>query len=575
MKHIQYFFKLVIVSALCHFSPIVAQSNQNIIAAEFDVILRGGDVYDGSGAPSYRADIGLVGHYIAEIGDLSQRSSKQLLDINGLQISPGFINTLSWSGESLLDDGLGQSTIRQGVTLEVLGEGRSMGPITPAMRARMLEQQDYDYDISWRSLGEYLKHLQQRGISTNVASFVGASTVRTHVLGHSNRAPSSDELKQMQILVDEAMAEGALGVGAALIYAPGAYANTQELIALARRAAHFGGGYSAHIRSEGNHILQAVNETIQIAQQSNSFALIHHLKLAGRNNWHKWQAVVDKITQARKRNINIWADMYTYTAGSTGLDAAMPPWVQEGGTQAWVKRLQTAATRQRVITEMRDANAQWENLLLAAGAENTLLVGFRSPNLQKYVGRSLADVAKQRGESAEHAAIDLVIEDQSQVQVVYFLMSEDNVARTVQLPWISFASDARSIAVPHPENSESPHQTSGTHPRTYGNFARLLARYVRDEKRITLADAIHRMTQFPADNLNLKLRGQLKPGYYADLAIFDLAKVQDHASYEAPHKYSTGMVHVFVNGKQVLAHGKHTGATPGQIVRGPGWTAAP
>ena len=577
----------------------------------YDVILRGGDIYDGHGKPSYHADVGIHGAYIAKIGDLSSATADTTLNVTGLAVSPGFINTLSWAGEVLLVDGASQSNIRQGVTLEVLGEGRSMGPISPSMHKQMIRQQhEYHYDINWHTLGGYFDELMQRGIATNVASFVGASTIRTHVLGHQKQAPTDAQLQKMLALVDTAMLEGAVGVGAALIYAPGAYASIAELTALAQRAAKFGGGYSAHIRSESRNILSAIDETIDIAQGSQSFALIHHLKVAGQNNWHLQDQVINKINQARSDGLNIWANMYTYTAGSTGLDAAMPPWVQEGGLNQWIQNLQDPQTRAKVLLEMTAKHNTWENLLSAAGPHNTLLVGFRSKILQKYTGLTLAEVAQQRGTTSANTAIDLVIEDGSQVQVVYFLMSEANVANTLQQPWISFGSDARSISLPdmpqsqlnntielnspalsnqevnQKSNPEANLQTdpqsdsqvktqppADTHPRTYGNFARLLSKYVRQEQLISLTEAIRRLTSFPAENLNLKRRGLLAPGYFADIAIFDAKTIQDHATYTNPHQYSTGMVHVFVNGVRVLAEGRHTGARPGRIVRGPGWHA--
>ena len=531
-----------------------------------DIILSGGMLYDGTNQPGRKADIGIQGQQIAVIGDLSNTQARQRVDVTGLAVAPGFINMLSWATESLLIDGRSQGDIRQGVTLEIFGEGRSMGPINTSMRQQMLERQsDYRFDIPWTSLGEYLEHLVSQGVSPNVASYVGATSIRVHELGYANRPPTPVELQRMQQLVAQAMQQGALGVGSSLIYAPAFYADTEELVALMQTAASYGGAYISHLRSEGNQIEASIDELIEIARRSGAPAQIYHLKLAGKSNWHKFPSVVDKIEQARSLGLNISANMYTYTAGSTGLDAAMPPWSQEGGYAAWAERLQQPEMRAQIRQEMTTATDAWENLLLAAGADNTLLVGFRNPKLRAYTGRTLASVAQERGTSVADTAMDLVVEDGSRVQVVYFLMSEENVRNTLALPWVSFGSDAGSYT-----NSGVFLQRS-THPRAYGNFARVLGKYVREEQVIPLHNAIHKLTLLAARSVKIKQRGAVIPGYYADIAVFAPDQVRDLATYADPHQYAQGMVHVLVNGEFVLRHGEHTGALPGQVVRGPGW----
>jgi N-acyl-D-amino-acid deacylase len=492
------------------------------------------------------------------------------IDAAGLAVAPGFINMLSWATESLIADGRSQSDIRQGVTLEVFGEGWSMGPLNEAMRREMLERQgDIKYEIPWTTLGEYLEYLVRRGVSTNVASFVGATTVRIHVLGYENRPPTPEEMERMRQLVRQAMEEGALGVGSSLIYAPAFYASTEELIELCKVAAEYGGMYISHIRSEGNRLLEAIDELIRIAREAKIPAEIYHLKAAGRANWPKLDEAIRRIEAARAQGLRITANMYPYTAGATGLDAAMPPWVQEGGHRAWIERLKNPAIRQRVTREMRTPTDRWENLYLMAGSpENVLLVGFKNEALKPLTGKTLAEVARLRGRSPEDTIIDLVIEDDSRVGAVYFLMSEENVRKQIALPWMSFGSDAESLA------PEGVFLKANPHPRAYGTFARVLGRYVREEKIIPLEEAIRRMTSLPAENLKLDRRGRLKVGYFADVVVFDPAKVQDHATYERPHQYATGVIHVFVNGVPVLRNGEHTGATPGRVVRGPGYKAA-
>jgi len=535
-------------------------------AAEYDVVILDGSVHDGSGAPGRTADVAVSGDRIAAIGDFAADDADLAIDAAGKAVAPGFINMLSWATDSLIADGRSQSDIRQGVTLEVFGEGISYGPLNEITRqALKSRQQDIRYDIEWDTLGGYLEYLERRGVSPNVASFVGATTLRIHEVGFENRAPTAEELANMQALVRQAMREGALGVGSSLIYAPAFYADTGELIALNEAAAEYGGMYISHMRSEGNRLLQSIDELIRIAETAGVSAEIYHLKMAGRDNWDEFDDAVAKIEAARARGVRITANMYTYTAGSTGLDAAMPPSVQEGGYAAWAARLQDPAVRSRLVEEMRTPTNEWENLLLAAGPDNVLLVGFRNDALRRYLGKTLAEVAEERGTSPEEAAMDLVVEDGSRVQAVYFLMSEENVRKQAALPWMSFGSDAASLA------TEGVFVEQSTHPRAYGNFARLLGKYVREDKALPLEQAIHRLTTLPATNLQLRGRGALKPGYYADVVVFDPATIQDHATYQTPHRYATGMSDVLVNGVPVLRDGEHTGATPGRVVRGPGW----
>ena len=538
---------------------------------EYDVIVRGGTVYDGSGKPGIVTDVGINADTIAFLGDLSKAIGKAEVVAKGLAVAPGFINMLSWSTESLIADGKSQGEIRQGITLEVMGEGNSMGPLNEEMKKETMRQMaDFKYEIDWTTLGEYLESLERRGVSTNVASFIGATSVRIHELSYDNRPPSAEELQRMQTLVRTAMEEGALGVGSSLIYAPANYSSTEELIALCKIANEYGGMYITHMRSEGNSIFQAVDETIRIAKEANLPAEIYHLKMSGKENWWKLDSVVAKINRANGSGLKITTDMYTYTAGATGLDASMPPWVQEGGYVAWSKRLGDPKIRKKVVEEMRTKTEKWENLLLMAGsADKVLLVGFKNDSLKKYTGKTLKEMALIYRKSPEETAMDLVIRDGSRVSTVYFMMSEDNVRRQIALPFMSFGSDAASIA------PEGIFLKSSTHPRSYGNFARLLGKYVRDEKVISLEEAIHKLTSLPAGNLKITKRGSLAPGFYADLVIFDPAKIEDHATFEKPHQYSTGMIHVFVNGMQVLKDGEHTGAKPGRVVRGPGWRKKP
>ena len=552
---------------------------------DYDVIIRGGTVYDGSGDAPVTADVGLRADTIAAVGDLSAASGATEIDAEGLAVAPGFINMLSWATNALIIDGRSQSDIRQGVTLEVFGEGWSMGPLNDAMKRERLRDAVSDLGAldavaerlgveatgdtltwPWTTLGEYLNFLEQKGVAPNVASFVGATTVRIHEMGYADRAPTPDELERMRGLVRQAMDEGALGVGSSLIYAPAFYANTDELIALAEVAAEDDGMYISHLRSEGNRLLEALDELITIARAADIQSEVYHLKAAGQANWDKLGPAIERIEAARDEGLGVAANMYTYTAGSTGLNAAMPPWVQEGGFEAWRQRLQDPAIRARVAEAMDTPTDEWENLYLAAGADNVLLTGFRNEALRPLIGQTLAEVAADRGTTPAETAMDLVVEDSSRVDVVYFLMSEENVQRQIALPWMTFGSDAGSMA------TEGVFLESNTHPRAYGNFARLLGKYVREEQVIPLEEAIHRLTALPAERLNIRHRGRLKPGYFADLALFDPEAIQDHATYEDPHQYATGMRHVIVNGTPVLRNGEPTGATPGRVVHGPGWT---
>ena len=534
---------------------------------EYDVVIRGGTIYDGSGGAPVVGDVAVKDDSIVSIGIPVEGSARTEIDATGLAVAPGFINMLSWATESLIEDGRSQSDIRQGVTLEVMGEGWSMGPLNDDMKRESVEQMgDIKYDIEWTTLDEYLEYLVARGISTNVASFVGATTVRIHEIGYEDREPTPEELDRMRDLVRQAMEDGAVGLGSSLIYAPAFYASTEELIELAKVAAEYDGVHISHMRSEGNRLLEALDELITISREAGIRSEIYHLKAGGRSNWDKMAQVIEIVEQAQADGLAITADMYTYTAGATGLDASMPPWVQEGGLESWIERLKDPAIRARVAREMAISANDWENLYYAAGtADNLVLVGFKNDSLKSLTGKTLAEVAAMRGKSPEETAMDLVIEDNSRVGTVYFLMSEENIRRQMALPWVSFCSDAGSLA------PEGVFLESNPHPRAYGNFARVLGKYVRDEGIIPLEEAIRRLSNLPASNLRLERRGSLHTGNYADIVVFDPATVQDHSEFDDPHHYSTGMVHVFVNGVQVLADGEHTGATPGRVVRGPGW----
>ena len=536
-------------------------------AQEYDVVLRGGTVYDGSGRPPVVADVAVRGDMIAAVGDLSRAKGRREIDAHGRAVAPGFINMLSWAPDSLLADGRSQGDIRQGVTLEVFGEGESYGPYTDSLKAEMIRRQgDIRYEITWDSLAGFLETLQRRGVSCNVASFVGAATVRECVVGFDDRTPTPEELDRMRALVNRAMTEGAMGVGSALIYAPGSYARTDELVALCEVAARHGGMYISHIRSEGDRLLEGVDELIAIARRAKIPAEIYHLKAAGRANWGKLDEALRKIEAARDSGLRITADIYPYTAGATGLDAAMPTWVQAGGLEAWIARLKDPATRARVVREIAQPGGDWESLYRAAGsAENVLLVAFKNDKLKPMTGKTLEEVARLRGKSPEETIVDLVIEDGSRVGTIYFLMDEANLRKELKQPWVSVCSDEGSYA------PEGVFLRSNPHPRAYGSFARVLGRYVREQKVIPLEEAVRRLTSLPAENLKLDRRGRLKDGYFADVVVFDPSRVADEATYDRPHGYATGVEAVLVNGTLVLDGGEHTGAKPGRVLRGPGW----
>lgn len=534
---------------------------------EYDVVLRNGMIYDGSGSAPYQGDVAIKGDTIVAVGAQVAGHGRTEVDATGLSVAPGFVNMLSWATDSLIADGDSQSDIRQGVTLEVMGEGESMGPLTEEMKTLAKKMQgDIKYDITWTTLGEYLQFLEKRGVSCNVASFVGATTIREDVIGFDDRPPTPEELEKMRAYVRQAMEEGALGVGSSLIYAPAFYAKTDELIAMTRVAGEYGGMYISHMRSEGNRLLEATDELIRIAKEANVPAEIYHLKAAGKDNWKKMDDLIKKVEDAQRQGLKITADMYLYTAGATGLDASMPPWVQEGGYDEWQKRLQDPATRERVKREMDTPSDDWENLYLAAGSpDNILLISFKNEKLKPLTGKTLAEVAKMRGKSPEETAMDLVVEDGSRVGAVYFIIAEDNIKKEVALPWVSFGSDEGSY------KPEGVFLLSMPHPRAYGNVARFLGKYVRDEKLIPLQEAIRKLTSLPTSNLKIQRRGMLKEGYYADVVAFDANKIADHATFDRPQQFATGMLHVFVNGVQVLKDGEHTGAHPGRFVRGPGY----
>ena len=533
----------------------------------FDTIIRNGEIYDGNGGAPYKADIGIMNDTIAFIGNLSSAKANNEIDAKGNAVAPGFINMLSWATESLIEDGNSQSDIRQGVTLEVMGEGWSMGPLNEKLKKQQEEGQgDIKYKVEWTTLGDYLRFLEKKGVSCNVASFVGATTIRMHVIGEDDRAPTPAELLFMKQLVKQAMEEGAMGVGTSLIYPPAFFAKTNELTELCKVASQYGGMYISHMRSEGNKLHEAVEELITIAKDANIHAEIYHLKAAGKDNWTKLDSVIRRVERARAEGLNVTADMYNYIAGGTGLTATMPPTLQDGGFGKLRERLQDPAIRIRTKNEMNSKTDAWENFYYAVGSpDKILVVGFRQDSLKKYTGKSLAEVARLRNKSPEETAMDLIVQDSSRVECIYFLMDENNVKKQVAIPWVSFGSDEGSY------EPSGVFLNSNPHPRAYGNFARLLGKYVREEKIITLQEAIRKLSKLPATNLKIKKRGELKVGNYADIVIFDPEKIQDHATFEKPHQYATGMIHVFVNGIQVLKDGEHTGMKPGRFVKGPGY----
>jgi N-acyl-D-amino-acid deacylase len=552
--------------AIFCFSLLLAATSVSIIAADFDVIIKNGAVYNGTGSEAQHVDLAIRGDRIAGVGDYKNARAKTVIDARGLAVAPGFINMLSWSTESLIQDGRSQSEIRQGVTTEIMGEGESMGPMNDRVREFMLKQQaDIKYDITWKTLTEYLRFLEKRGISCNVASFIGATTIRQNVIGFDDRPPTPEELDQMRELVREEMEAGALGIGTSLIYPPAFYAKTDELIELCKVAAKYKGKYISHMRSEGNQLLEAFDELLRISREAGIPAEVYHIKAAGEKNWAKIDNLLSRIESAQKEGLNIRANMYTYTAGGTGLDACFPPWTEDGGYPALFKRLRDPATREKIEAEVKIDSDKWENLYLSAGSpDRIILVGFKSEKLKPLTGKSLAEVAKMRGKDPIETAMDLVAEDESRIGAVYFMMSEENVKKEIAKPWISFGSDEASQA------PEGVFLKSNPHPRAYGNFARVLGKYVRDEKVIPLPEAIRRLSALPATNLGLDHRGMLKEGMFADVVVFDPATIADHATFEKPQQYATGVKHVFVNGVQVIKDGEHSGAKPGRALWGPG-----
>ena len=535
--------------------------------APYDRIIRNGLVYDGKGGAPYRADVGINADTIAAIGDLSGAKGKAETDAKGMAIAPGFINMLSWANESLIEDGRSQSDIRQGVTLEVMGEGTSMGPLNARMKTELLKSQgDIHYAIHWNTLGEYLDYLERKGVACNVASFVGAGTIRNYVLGEDDRAPTPAELRQMQQVVRQAMQEGAMGIGSSLIYPPDVFAKTDELVALCQAASAYGGSYISHMRSEGNRVNEALAELITIAKRAHIHAEVYHLKVAGRDNWPKIDSVIRQVESARKQGIDVTADMYTYLAGATGLTAAFPPTLQDGGFGKLWQRLHDPAIRRRMAKAMDSNASDWENLYYGAGsADKVLLLSFKQDSLKKFTGKTLAEVAGIRHKSPEETAMDLIVQDSTRVGTAFFLMKEDNVKKELALPWVSFGSDEGSYT------NAGVFLKSNAHPRAYGNFIRVLGKYARDEKVISLQEAIRKLAYLPATNLKLKKRGCLAKGNYADIVIFDPLKVQDHATFDKPHQYATGVTDVLVNGVPVLQQGEPTGAMPGRFVKGPGY----
>ena len=548
-------FLLLTTCIACHQEPT------------YDIIIRNGMIYDGNGGQPLAGDIAIQADTIAAIGDLGKASAKEIIDANGMAIAPGFINMLSWATESLIEDGHSQSDIRQGVTLEVMGEGESMGPLNARLKTQLKNgQTDIKYDVAWNTLGEYLTYLEKKGVSCNVASFVGATTLRMYVIGEDNIAATPAQLDSMRLLVKNAMEEGAMGVGSSLIYPPAFFANTEELIALCKEASQYGGSYISHMRSEGTRLDEAVEELITIAKEAKIHAEIYHLKAAGKDNWPKMDGVIARIDKARADGIDITADMYTYTAGATGLTASFPPSLQDGGFGKLWQRLHDPAIRAEMKKAMNTNATDWDNLYYGAGSpDKVLLLGFKQDSLKKYTGKTLSEVAKIRGTSVEETAMDLIIQDSTRVTVAFFMMSEENVKKQIALPWMSFGSDEGSYA---PEGN---FLKSNPHPRAYGNFANVIGKYSRDEKVMPLEEAIRKLTKLPASNLKLKKRGELKVGHYADIVVFDPANVNGLATFEKPQQFATGMIDVFVNGVQVLKDGEHTGATPGRFVKGPGY----
>ncbi|HRH51607.1 MAG TPA: D-aminoacylase [Panacibacter sp.] len=554
MKYLFILFILCITITACNNAPV------------YDTIIRNGTIYDGNGGEPYNADVAINADTIAFIGDLKNATAKNEIDAKGKAVAPGFINMMGHSEESLFQDGRAQSDIRQGVTTEIFGEF-SMAPLNAKTKQQLQDGQgDIKYKVDWNTLGEYMNELEKKGISVNIASFVGTGTIRQYVIGEANVAPTPTQLDSMKLLVDEAMQQGALGVTNALIYPPDFFAKTDELIALSKEASKYGGTYTSHMRSEGNKLLEAVEELITISKEANIPAEIYHLKAAGKNNWDKMDSVLRRVERARKEGQDITADMYTYTAGATGMTSAFPPTLQDGGFGKLWQRLHDAAIRKQMVKAMNTDAADWENLYYGAGgAAHVLLLGFKQDSLKKFTGKTLAEVAAIRGTTPEETAMDLIIQDSTRVGVAYFLMNEDNVKKQVALPWVSFGSDEGSYT------NEGVFLKSNAHPRAYGNFVRVLGNYSRDEKVVSLQQAIYKLAKLPATHLKLQNRGELKVGNYADVVVFDAATVNDHATYEKPHQYATGVTDVFVNGVQVLKNNAPANAGGGRFLKGPGY----
>lgn len=545
---------------------LIFAANFTVFAQSYDVIIRGGMVYDGSGTKPRKADVGITNDKIVKVGNLNKAKAAQIIDANGMAVAPGFINMLSWSTESLIADPRSLGELKQGITTQIMGEGWSMGPLNDRMKKMAVaDMGDFKYDIKWTTLAEYLKYLENKGVSQNVASYIGATTIRMYVLGEEDKQPTPAQMQQMRDLVRDEMEHGALGIGSSLIYPPAFYAKTEELIEMCKVAAQYKGKYISHMRSEGNRFVEAVEELMRISREANIPAEIYHLKAAGKDNWGKMDKVLAMVEAARKKGMKITADMYTYPAGATGLDASLPPWSADGGYPALFKRIQDPETRKKILAEMRTPTDKWENLYLSAGSpEKVLLVGFKSEKLKPLTGKTLGEVARMRGTDPENTILDLILEDQSRVGTVYFLMSEDNIKKQIKYPWVAFGSDAESQA------PEGVFLKSSTHPRAYGNFARLLGKYVREEKVISLQEAVRRLSSLPAGNLGLDRRGFLKTGYFADVVIFDPKTIADKATFEKPQQFAVGVRDVFVNGTQVLKDGEHTGKFTGRALWGPG-----
>jgi N-acyl-D-amino-acid deacylase len=562
----KYIFWLSIVAVTMAGVAIAQRESASSPSNTFDVVIKNGTVYDGSGTEGQHVDLAIRGDRIVGVGDFKTAKAKMVVDAKGLAVAPGFINMLSWSTQSLIQDGRSQSEIRQGVTTEIMGEGESMGPVNDRVREYMLRTRtDIKFDIKWTTLAEYLRYLETRGVSCNVASFIGATTIREYVIGFEDKQPTPEQLEQMRELVRKEMEAGALGIGTALIYPPAFYAKTDELVELCKVAAKYRGKYISHMRSEGNQVLESFDELLRIAREAQIPAEVYHIKAAGQKNWNKIDNLLSRIEAAQKDGVNVRANMYAYTAAGTGLDACLPPWTEDGGYPALFKRLRDPATRDKIAAEVKIDSDKWENLYLAAGSpDKILLVGFKSDKLKPLTGKSLAEVAKMRGKNAIETIMDLIAEDESRIESIYFVMSEENVKKEMVKPWISFGSDEASQA------PEGVFLKSNPHPRAYGNFARVLGKYVREEKVLSMPEAIRKLSGLPATNLGLDHRGFLKEGMFADVVVFDPATIADRATFEKPHQYAVGVKHVFVNGAQVIKDGEHTGAKAGRALWGPG-----